>query len=108
MGSHSYPKIIVESPFQTRNDEFQGSVFTSDGPRTSQWNILALFFNSIPSWWKFCGIQFFRIRNRDILLALPKFRADGNLNEVRGKLRMNGVHQLKIEAEDDERLDLFV
>ena len=52
MGSQSYPKIIVESPFQTRNDEYYGSVFTSGGLRAIQWNTLAFFFNNTPIQWK--------------------------------------------------------
>ena len=57
---------------------------------------------------KFCGISFSRIRNSDIPIALPNFRVDGIFNEAQGRLRINGVRQLRIEAKDDGRLDLFV
>ena len=57
---------------------------------------------------KFCGIQLLRIWNVDIPLTLPSFQADGNLNEVREKLRIFGVRQLRIEAKDDDRLGLVV
>ena len=57
---------------------------------------------------KFCGIYFFRIWKADFALVLPRFPVDANSIEVRGKLQKNGMRQLIIEAEDDDRLDLFV
>ena len=48
MGSHSCPKVIVEGPFQARNDDCYSFVSRSDGPRAIQWNMLAFIIDVIP------------------------------------------------------------
>ena len=52
MGSHSYPKVIVEGLFQACNDDCQSFVRRSDRPRAIQWEMLAFIVDVIPIWRK--------------------------------------------------------
>ena len=52
MSSHSYPKIIVEGPFQACNDDCYSLVSRSDIPRAIQWKMLAFIVDVIPVWRK--------------------------------------------------------
>ena len=52
MGSHSYPKIEVEGPFQAYDDDCQSFVFRSDCPRTIQWNMQAFIVDIFTIWRK--------------------------------------------------------
>ena len=48
MGTYSYPKVLIEGPFQACNDDCQSFVSRGDGIRAFQWNTLAFIVDVIP------------------------------------------------------------